>query len=100
MKPVFGRFEPVNYLWNNLVLTKHKNGAQKVDLSHSYSIEESLAHFSFDLNFIERLEVLNSLSKSQKIDFDAYFKFLGQYFDPNLHGKIFRVFILLASKFY
>lgn len=99
MNPVFNRTEPVNYLWKSLVLTESRLAAQKVDLSESYSLAEALAHFSSDLNFVERLEVLKQVQESQKIDFSEYFKVLGQHFDIGLHGQILEALYFWPQSF-
>jgi len=89
MKPLFNKIEPVKYFWKDLLLTASKDDTQKIDLSSSYSLEKALAYFSENLNFMNRLEVLNKVKTSKKVDFEEYFSNLNMRFDSNLHEKIF-----------
>ena len=99
MKPLFERSEPVNYIWKDLVLTSPSGGKPEVDLSQTYGIEEGLAHFSKDLNFIQRLKLLKTVENSLELNYELYFKNLDQYFDDNLHGKILRKIDVWSPEF-
>ena len=88
MKPLFQQPEPVNYFWKDLVLTESEKNPIKIDLSESYSLEEGLVHFSSELSFIERLEMIETVQQFQPIDLNKYFSSLGQHFDLKLHLKI------------
>ena len=90
MKPVFKHLEPINYYWKSLSLAQSSESSIKVDLSDSYSIESSLAHFSSRLNFMERIEVLKKTLDVQEVNLDEYFKALDMHYDQNLHGKILK----------
>jgi len=80
---------PMPYAWKDLALSESIKGeSDSFDLSLEYSLEESLAHFSKDLSFFSKLELLDEAQKSYAVDVKKYFECFSFFLDSNLYNKI------------
>jgi hypothetical protein len=80
---------PMPYSWKDLALSEPLKGeSESFDLSKEYSLEESLAHFSKDLSFFYKLELLDEVQKSYAVDVKKYFECFSFHFDLSLYTKI------------